>query len=56
MLYSYDLLTFLWFTAPQFVFSYFIKFGTVFAIWKIPPATHSSGKQNIQFQNKIDWQ
>ena len=28
----------------------------MFAIWKIPPATLSNGKQNIQFQNKIDWQ
>ena len=25
------------------------------SIWKIPPATCSNGKQNIQFQNKIDW-
>ena len=24
-------------------------------IWKIPPARHSNGKQNIQFQNKIGW-
>ena len=26
----------------------------MFAIWKSPPATCSNGKQNIQFQNKID--
>jgi len=42
-------ITFLWlqracwrFTACQFVFIYFIKCGTM---WKIPPVTHSNGKQ-----------
>ena len=40
----------------QFVFSYFIKLVTMFAIWKIPSATRSNGKQNISYQNKIDWQ
>ena len=28
----------------------------MFAVWNIPPAPRSNGKQNIQFQNKIDWQ
>ena len=32
MTFLYDLLTFLWFTARQFVNSYFIKVGRVFAI------------------------
>ena len=27
-----------------------------FTIGKIPPATCPNGKQNIQFQNKINWQ
>ena len=40
--------------ACQFVFSYFIKLGTMFAIWKIPHVTRSNGKQNIPCQNKID--
>ena len=40
----------------KFVFIYVIKLGTMSAIWTIPPAVCSSGKQNIQFQNKIDWQ
>ena len=38
------------------MFRYFFKLGTKFTIWKILPATRSDGKQNIQFQNKIDWQ
>ena len=33
--------------------SHFINLGTMVSIWKIPPATCSNGKQNIQFQNKI---
>ena len=36
-----------------YVVSYFTKQGTMLAIWKIPPAARSNGKQNIQFQNKI---
>ena len=28
--------------------------GTLFAVWTILPATSSNGKQNIQFQQKID--
>ena len=44
------------FTACPIVFSYFIKLGIVFAIWKVPPAAYSNGKSNIQFQNKINWQ
>ena len=31
-----------------------LKLGPMFAIWKIPPATRSRGKQNVQFQNIID--
>ena len=34
------------------MFSYFIKFETMFAVGKIPPATCSNGKQNVQFENK----
>ena len=50
---SFDIMFLYWkFTICQFVFSYFIKLGTMFTIWKIPPATRSNGKQNIQFQNK----
>ena len=37
------------------VFSYFINLRTMLPILKILPATHSNDKQNIQFQNKIDW-
>ena len=33
----------------------FIKLGKVFAIWKIPPATHSNSKQIIQFQYPWLW-
>ena len=36
------------------MFSYFIE--TMYAILKVPPATRSNGKRNIQTQNKIDWQ
>ena len=35
----------------SFVFSYFIKLGTLFAILKIPPAIGTNGNQH-QFQNK----
>ena len=38
------------------IFFNFINLGTVFAIWKILPASRSNGKQNIQFQNNIYWQ
>jgi len=44
------------FTAGQFAISNCIKLGTIFAISTIPYATRLSVKQNIQFQNKIDWQ
>ena len=33
-----------------------INLGIKFIMLMIPPATHSNGKQNIQYQNKIDWQ
>ena len=39
-----------------YVYSYFIKLGTMFAVGKIPPAKRSNGKQNIQFHSKIDRQ
>ena len=35
------------------MFGYFVKLRTKLAIWKIPPTTHSNGKQNIQFQNRM---
>ena len=38
------------FTACQIVSSYFIYLWTVFATWKIQPATHSNVKQIIQSQ------
>ena len=40
----------------QFVASYFIKLGTMFIIWKVPPVNRWNGKQNIRFKNKIFWQ
>ena len=47
LIFSFNI-TFLWlqhacwmFTACHFVISYFIKLGTMFAIWKILPAAHS---------------
>ena len=37
----------------QFVFSYFIKLGTMFAILKIPPATCSNGKTKSTFKTEL---
>ena len=53
-------ITFLWlphacwrFTACQFVSSYVIKLGTMFAIWKSPPATCSNSKQASSFKTEL---
>jgi len=38
------------FAACQIMFSYFIKLGAMFAMWKIPPAIRWNGKQTIQLK------
>ena len=37
----------------EFVLSYFIKHGTIFAMLQIPLALHPNGKQNTQFKKKL---
>ena len=40
-------------TTCQFEFSYFIKLGTMFAIWKIPLATDPMVNKTSSFKNKL---
>ena len=56
MLHSYDFTVHLEDLLLANSFNYLIKLRTMFEFWKIPPVSRSNGKQNIQFQNKTDWQ